>query len=73
MKKVNRFMEYFWLVVAVATLGLALWAIANTSLKDAWTWLLFPLFALLMYGVRRFLRSKLEAMEERDRAAAVKR
>jgi len=66
MKKINRFMEIFWLVVAAATLGLAIWAIANSSLQRSWTWLLFPVFCVGMYLVRRFMRGKLEAMEARD-------
>lgn len=69
MRKVNRFMEIFWLVVAVATLGIAIWAIVKSSLQESWTWLLFPVFSVGMFLVRRFMRGKLEAMEARDAAA----
>lgn len=68
MRKLNRFMEMFWLVVAVATLGMAIWAIANSSLQASWTWLLFPVFSVAMFLVRRFMRRKLESMEARDAA-----
>lgn len=67
MRKVNRLMEIFWLVLVVATLGLAIWAIARSSFEQSWTWLLFPVFCLMMFAVRRFMRSKLEAMEARER------
>ncbi|MFZ1688571.1 MAG: hypothetical protein WAU70_14175 [Flavobacteriales bacterium] len=68
MRKINRFMEFFWMVVAAVTLGLAIWAIAKSSLEQSWTWLLFPLFSVGMFLVRRFMRGKLEAMEARDAA-----
>ncbi|MEO8066297.1 MAG: hypothetical protein ABI599_01265 [Flavobacteriales bacterium] len=68
MRKVNRFMEIFWLVVAVVTFGIAIWVIIKSSFAQSWTWLLFPVFSVGMFLVRRFMRGKLEAMEARDAA-----
>ena len=73
MKKVNRFMELFWLVLAGVTLALAIWAIAANGFAQGRVWLWFPVVAVGMWAVRRFMRKKIEAMEERERNGTVPR
>jgi hypothetical protein len=65
MRKVNRFMEHFWLAVAIGTALAAIWVIVTDGFAAARNWLWFPGIALAMFFFRRFMRGKLEAMEER--------
>ena len=65
--KLTRFMEHWWLAVAM---GSAIWALIvlfREGMDAAGQWLLFPAIALAMFFFRRFTRRKLEAMEERGR------
>lgn len=67
MRKLNRLMEHFWLAVTIGTGIAACWVIATEGFEEGKQWLLFPAVALAMFGMRRFTRRKLEAMEERKR------
>lgn len=69
MRKVHRFMEHFWLAVAIGTLLAAIWAIAVNGWQEGGRWLWFPLIAAAMWGMRRMVRGKLEAMDDRARKA----
>jgi uncharacterized membrane protein len=55
-KRVNRFMELFWLSIAIVALVMALYMISSRGWANAWTYLLFPLLAGAMYGLRRGVR-----------------
>ena len=68
MRKLNRFMEHFWLAVCIGTAIAACWVIVTEGFDVGRQWLLFPAIALGMFGFRRFTRKKLEAMDDRDRA-----
>lgn len=65
MRKVTRFMEHFWLAVAIGTGLAAIWVIAVEGFAASSQWLWFPGIALAMFFFRRFMRIKLEAMEDR--------
>ena len=64
-RKLGRFMEHFWLAVAIGTLVAAIWVIATDGFAMGRQWLLFPAIAMAMFFFRRFTRRKLEAMEGR--------
>ena len=65
MRKVTRFMEHFWLAVAIGTGLAAIWVIVADGFEVGGQWLWFPGIALAMFFFRRFMRGKLEAMEDR--------
>lgn len=67
MRKLNRFMEHFWLAVAIGTFIAAIWAIVVEGFDKANQWLFFPAIALAMFVFRRMTRKKLEAMDDRHR------
>ncbi|MCB0792939.1 MAG: hypothetical protein H6595_07780 [Flavobacteriales bacterium] len=67
MRKLNRFMEHFWLAVAIGTGLSAIWAIWHYGWEEGRQWLWFPGIALGMWGMRRITRRKLEAMDARSR------
>jgi hypothetical protein len=67
MKKLSRFMEVFWLVVAVAAAGWAAYAIVAHGFEAGRKWLWFPVVAAGMYGYRRFMRSRMEQWEREGR------
>lgn len=64
--KITRFMEHFWLAVAIGTLVAAVWVIVADGFEQGKQWLMFPAVALGMFVFRRFTRKKLEAMAERE-------
>lgn len=68
MRKLNRFMEHFWLAVAIGTAIAALWAIGTEGFEKGRQWLWFPLIALAMFVFRRITRKKLEAMDRYGRS-----
>jgi fatty acid desaturase len=68
MRKLNRFMEHFWLAVAIGTAIAAMWVIVTEGFEQGKQWLIFPAIALAMFIFRRITRKKLEAMDDRDRA-----
>jgi 4-amino-4-deoxy-L-arabinose transferase-like glycosyltransferase len=67
-RKLGRFMEHFWLAVAIGTLVASIWVIAADGFAQGRHWLLFPAIAMAMFFFRRFTRRKLEAMEDRRSA-----
>ncbi len=67
MNKVARFMEGFWMAVAIGTGIAALWVIVADGFEAGRQWLWFPGIALAMWFFRRLTRRKLEAMQERQR------
>ncbi|MBK7084907.1 MAG: hypothetical protein IPH53_09670 [Flavobacteriales bacterium] len=67
MRKVHRFMEHFWLAVAIGTALAACWSIVVYGWKEGSQWLWFPVIAMGMWTMRRFVRGKLEAMDDRAR------
>lgn len=68
MRKVNKFMEHFWLAVAIGTALVALWIAFADGVDAARDWMWFPGIALAMFFMRRFTRGRLEAMDDRHNA-----
>jgi hypothetical protein len=66
MRRLTRFMEYFWLALAIGTAVAALWVIVTEGFEKGGQWLFFPAVATAMFFFRRFTRRRLEAMEDRD-------
>ncbi len=68
MEKIARFMEMFWLMLAVLTAGWAVYLLATRGWAEGKVWLLFPAVCLAMFGYRRFMRGKMAQWAERERA-----
>ena len=66
MNKLARFMEGFWLAVAIGTGLAAVWVIVQDGFDTGRQWLWFPAIALAMFFFRRITRRKLEAMQGRS-------
>lgn len=64
-QKINKGLEYFWLVITIASTVMATWFIVQEGYDDAKWYLLFPLLALAMYVMRRGLRKKFEVSLKR--------
>jgi uncharacterized membrane protein YoaK (UPF0700 family) len=60
-QKINRFLEYFWLVMVIACAAFAGWFVYREGYDEAKWYLLFPVLALAMYIMRRGLRKRFEA------------
>jgi uncharacterized membrane protein len=54
-KRVNKFMELFWLALAIIAFIMAIYMIRVRGWEAAWHYLVFPLLAGAMYGLRRKL------------------
>ncbi|MBS1570456.1 MAG: hypothetical protein JST45_13590 [Bacteroidetes bacterium] len=67
MEKIARFMEMFWLVLAVLTAGWAVYVLLAQGWAIGSTWLLFPLVCGAMFGYRRFMRGRMERWEQQQR------
>ena len=67
MEKIARFMELFWLVLAVLTAIWALYILAVQGWAAGKVWLLFPAVCTAMWGYRRFMRGRMAQWAERQR------
>jgi hypothetical protein len=72
-QRINKGLEYFWLLITVASAIMVTYFIINEGYEEAKWYLLFPLLALAMFVMRRGLRKKFEAsikraMEEEQQA-----
>ena len=67
MRKLTRFMEHFWLAVAIGSSIAAAYVIFSQGFEVGKQWLWFPGIALAMFFFRRFMRGKLDAMENREK------
>lgn len=65
--RISRFMEHFWLAVAIGTGLVALWMIYAEGFAAGRQWLWFPLIALAMFFFRRFTRKRLTDMVDREK------
>jgi hypothetical protein len=65
MRKVNRALEIFWLVITILTIGLTIYFYATEGVDSSTNWyFLFPCLAAAMYIVRRSLRKRLEKYDQ---------
>ncbi|MGY6561149.1 MAG: hypothetical protein ACXITV_03520 [Luteibaculaceae bacterium] len=61
MKKLNTFMEYFWLVAFIVSTFVVAYLLMKHGIdSEGLTLLLFPALAGFMYFARRFVRQKFE-------------
>ena len=60
-QRINKGLEYFWLLITVASAVMATYFVMNEGYDEAKWYLLFPLLALAMFVMRRGLRKKFEA------------
>jgi hypothetical protein len=67
MKRLSRFMEHFWLAVAIATTLWALYVLVTEGWGEGRKWIWFPLVAIGMFGYRKFMRGKMEQWEREGR------
>ncbi len=66
MEKFARFMEKFWLVLAVLTAVWTIYVIASQGWITGRVWTWFPLVCLGMWWYRRFTRRRMEAWARRQ-------
>jgi len=65
--RLTRFMEHFWLAVAIGTFVASCFVMATDGIELGRKWLIYPVIALAMFFFRRFTRRRLEAMDERSK------
>ncbi|RLD26143.1 MAG: hypothetical protein DRI54_03455 [Bacteroidetes bacterium] len=53
MKKMNKFLEYFWLVISVVSVILVTYVYTAIGTKDNMILILLPVIAIAMYVYRR--------------------
>jgi uncharacterized membrane protein len=54
-KRLNKFMELFWLALTIIAFIMAIYMVRVRGWESAWHYLVFPLLAGAMYGLRRKL------------------
>lgn len=59
MERFARFMELFWLALAVLSAGWAVYVLSVQGWAAGRTWLWFPAVCLAMWAYRRFTRRKM--------------
>ncbi len=60
MKKYNRIMEIFWLVVAVITFFFSVYRLTKVGLSEGYMFLFMPVIAGILFGLRRRMRKKMD-------------
>ncbi len=53
MQKVVRFLQYFWLTIAVISFGMAIFHLFTTGLNDSLFFFFFTVMALILFLVRK--------------------
>lgn len=53
MQKVVRFLQYFWLTIAVISFGMAVYHLITTGFRDSLFFLFFTAMAILLFFVRK--------------------
>lgn len=66
MKKYHRFMEHFWMAVAIGSALYCIFIMSTQGVEENWQLLVFPLMAGAMYVVRNNMRKRLERFEENE-------
>lgn len=59
MDRIARFMEVFWLALAVITAVWAAYVLYSVGWQEGKVWLLFPAVCAAMFGYRRFMRGRM--------------
>ncbi|NND95389.1 MAG: hypothetical protein HKN45_11025 [Flavobacteriales bacterium] len=63
-KKVNNFLEKFWLVLAIGTAVYGLYFVNQFGLEGNVMYLILPLVAFFFFGLRRSMRLRMEKQEK---------
>jgi hypothetical protein len=66
MKKMNKFLEYFWLVISVISVILIVYVYSALGTEDNLILILFPVIAVAMYVYRRRIS---KVLDNKDRNA----
>jgi membrane protein implicated in regulation of membrane protease activity len=66
LKSLNKFMEQFWLMVAIITSIYGIYMVYMLGLVEAKWYVFFPIIAILFYYTRRRLRLALEKKESEN-------
>lgn len=53
MQKVVRFLQYFWLTIAVISFGMAIYHLLFTGVRDSLFFFFFTVMALILFLVRK--------------------
>lgn len=67
--KVYRFLEKFWLAVAIISTGLSIYIVAKDGVDKAWIYLFLPTIAVALWFMRRRLRISYERMLEKEQSS----
>jgi len=60
MKKMNKFLEYFWLVISIVSLILVVYVYSAIGTEGNWVLIFLPVIAVGMYVFRRRMSKRLE-------------
>ena len=60
MKKMNKFLEYFWLIVSIVSVLLVVYVYSAIGRKDNMILILLPVISVAMYIYRRKLSKKFD-------------
>lgn len=64
MKKYSRMMELFWLISTVFLGAMAAYVLYHKGIGEGYLILALPLVSGLMYGMRRWIRKRMEREDE---------
>ena len=64
MKKYSRMMELFWLISTVFLAAMAAYVLYQKGIQEGYLILALPLVSGLMYGMRRWLRKRMERVDD---------
>lgn len=67
MERIARFMELFWLTLAVLTAAWAFYVLYTHGWEVGKVWLLFPAVCAAMFGYRRFMRGRMARWSQQQR------
>lgn len=60
MRKYNRIMEIFWLVVTVVTVFFSTYRVIKVGFSEGYVFLFMPVIAGILFGMRRRMRKKMD-------------
>ncbi len=66
MGKVYKFLEVFWLSVAVVSLGLSIYIVSENGFENSKFYLILPVIAIVIWMMRRRLRKSYERMQSQE-------
>ncbi len=65
MNKISKAMEFLWLALGIILLVWVLYAVHQGGFAEQKTLFLFPILCFAMFFFRRFMRNKIQLMENR--------